>query len=151
MSRFLSSFVHAFDGIVDAARVQPNFVIHLVVSALVLIAVLAFHVVLWQFVVVLVLIALVLALELVNTALEAYVDLVTGEFHSLAKRAKDAAAGAVLAASVCAALAGCAIVADAMAAPRPALPSAAMRAEVVLAALALASVLAVLGRARWGR
>ena len=40
-------------------------------------------------------IALVLALEGVNTALEAVVDLVTTEYHPLAKAAKDLAAGAV--------------------------------------------------------
>ncbi|CAM3910327.1 diacylglycerol kinase [Deinococcus frigens] len=43
--------------------------------------------------------ALVLALELVNTALEAVVDLSSPELNPLAKVAKDAAAGAVLAAS----------------------------------------------------
>lgn len=43
--------------------------------------------------------ALVLALELVNTALEAVVDLTSPEQHPLAKVAKDAAAGAVLVAS----------------------------------------------------
>lgn len=44
--------------------------------------------------------ALVLSLELVNTALEAVVDLVSPQFHPLAKVAKDAAAAAVLVASV---------------------------------------------------
>lgn len=50
--------------------------------------------------------ALVLALELVNTGLEALVDLVSPEFHPLAKVAKDAGAGAVLLASVFALLVG---------------------------------------------
>lgn len=40
-------------------------------------------------------IAAVLALEAVNSAIEATVDLVTLEYHPLAKRAKDLAAGAV--------------------------------------------------------
>ena len=35
------------------------------------------------------------SLEIVNTAIERVVDLVTGEYHSLAKQAKDLAAGAV--------------------------------------------------------
>jgi diacylglycerol kinase len=38
----------------------------------------------------------VLALEAVNTAIETLVDLVSPEFHPLAKKAKDVAAGAVL-------------------------------------------------------
>jgi diacylglycerol kinase len=41
------------------------------------------------------LIALVLTLEALNTAIEATVDLVTSDFHPLAKIAKDLAAGAV--------------------------------------------------------
>lgn len=44
--------------------------------------------------------ALVLSLELLNTALEAVVDLVSPEWHPLAKVAKDASAGAVLVASL---------------------------------------------------
>ena len=39
---------------------------------------------------------MVLALELVNTAIERTVDLVTKDYHDLAKAAKDVAAGAVL-------------------------------------------------------
>lgn len=41
-------------------------------------------------------IALVLSLEAVNTAVEAIVDLVSPDYHPLAKRAKDAAAGAMV-------------------------------------------------------
>lgn len=45
-------------------------------------------------------IGLVISLELVNTAVEATVDLITTEHHPKAKLAKDAAAGAVLVAAV---------------------------------------------------
>ena len=51
-------------------------------------------------------IALVVAVELLNTALEAVVDLVSPGEHPLAKRAKDVAAAAVLVASFGAAAAG---------------------------------------------
>ena len=54
----------------------------------------------------LLLFALVLSLELVNTALEAVVDLVTSERKPLAKKAKDAAAGAVLMSAIIAAILG---------------------------------------------
>lgn len=53
--------------------------------------------------------ALVLALELVNTALEAAVDLSSPEWHPLAKVAKDAAAGAVLIAAAGALIVGLAV------------------------------------------
>ena len=49
---------------------------------------------------------LILGLELVNTAVEAVVDLVTEEKKPLAKLAKDTAAGAVLIAAIMAAFAG---------------------------------------------
>ena len=53
-----------------------------------------------------VLFGLIMSLELVNTAVESVVDLVTEERRPLAKLAKDAAAGAVLLASIMAAVAG---------------------------------------------
>ena len=51
-------------------------------------------------------IALVLALETVNSAIEALVDLVTLDYHPLAKRAKDLAAGAVWLAALAAVVVG---------------------------------------------
>ena len=51
-------------------------------------------------------IALVTALELINTVVEVVVDLVTPEFHPLAKVAKDVAAAAVLVAACSAVLVG---------------------------------------------
>lgn len=55
---------------------------------------------------VLLLAALVLSLELVNTALEALTDLASPVYHPLAKQAKDTAAAAVLLASLLALLVG---------------------------------------------
>lgn len=48
----------------------------------------------------------VLAMEMVNTAIERVVDLVTQDYHPLAKAAKDIAAGAVLTVSVGALIVG---------------------------------------------
>lgn len=147
IGRFLRSFAHAFDGVVGAARVQTNFAVHLVITACVLVAAIAFRLALVPFVAILVLIALVLGLELMNTALEAYVDLATRELNPLARRAKDAAAGAVLVASIAAAFAGLAIFIDAA---RETRPSFAMSPQSILALLGLAGSLAVLAKARWG-
>jgi diacylglycerol kinase (ATP) len=47
-----------------------------------------------------------MSLEMVNTALEAVVDLVTEEYRPLAKKAKDTAAGAVLISAIMAAVIG---------------------------------------------
>ncbi len=53
--------------------------------------------------------ALVLSLELVNTAAEALTDLISPGPHPLAEAAKDAAAGAVLVASIGSVLVGAAV------------------------------------------
>ena len=71
------------------ARVQSG----IGVVALVLAAVLRVSRIEWA--IITLLIALVLTLEAVNSAIEATVDLVTSEYHPLAKIAKDVAAGAV--------------------------------------------------------
>ncbi len=150
MTRFLQSFAHASDGIVDAARVQPNLVVHMIVAAAAFVVALALHVNLWAFVVVVLLVALVLGLELMNTAIEAQVDLATLELHPVAKRAKDAAAGAVLVASIGAVLAGLAIFISAWVSGYrpPAVPQ--LDAQTVVAALGLGALLAVLLKARCG-
>ncbi len=71
------------------ARVQAG----IGVGVLVLAAVLRISRVEWA--IITLLIALVLTLEALNSAIEATVDLVTGDYHPLAKIAKDVAAGAV--------------------------------------------------------
>ena len=100
------SFHHAFEGIMYATRTQPNMRVHLVVGALVLAATLVLRLERFYVVAAVVLVAMVLSLELVNTAVEAIVDLLTVAHHPLAKTAKDAAAGAVLVAAIGAAIAG---------------------------------------------
>lgn len=105
-SKFWRSFHHAFEGIMYATRTQPNMRVHLVIGALVLLATLVLRLERAYVVAVVVLVALVLSLELVNTAVEAIVDLLTVAHHPLAKTAKDAAAGAVLVAALGAVIAG---------------------------------------------
>jgi len=56
----------------------------------------------WEWAVLALTIGFVITVELINTALEAAVDLVTQETHPLAKLSKDVAAGAVLVASLAA-------------------------------------------------
>jgi diacylglycerol kinase (ATP) len=104
--RFWRSFNHAFAGIMYAARTQPNMRTHLVIALLVLLASLLLRLDRFYVVALVVLIAMVLALELLNTAVEAIVDLLVIAEHPLAKTAKDAAAGAVLVASIAAVVVG---------------------------------------------
>ncbi|TBH21845.1 diacylglycerol kinase family protein [Thermus thermamylovorans] len=99
----LRSFAYAWEGVGYAWRVQRNFRLQVYLGLL------ALGLALWLGVSplpVLLLIALVLSLELLNTALEALTDLVSPVYHPLAKRAKDTAAAAVLVASLSALLVG---------------------------------------------
>lgn len=104
--RFLCSLRYAWAGIRHAVLTQPNMRIHLVFTAAVLVAAWWLAIPREDLLLVLLFIALVLSLELVNTAIEAAVDLVTTNLHPLAKAAKDAAAGAVLVAAAASVIAG---------------------------------------------
>lgn len=103
------SFGYAFEGIFTCIRKERNMKIHCVFAILVIIAGVIFGLSLTEWCICLTLFGLVMALELVNTAVEAVVDLVTEERKPLAKIAKDTAAGAVLIAAIMAAGAGCII------------------------------------------
>ena len=100
------SFGYAFEGIFTCIRNERNMKIHITVAALVVIAGWILGLSITEWCICLGLFGLVMALELVNTAVEAVVDLVTTERHPLAKTAKDTAAGAVLIAAIMAAIVG---------------------------------------------
>jgi len=92
----LESFNFAFDGIIHVLRTQRNMRIHFLVAALVLVAALASGVEKLELIVLMLAIAFVLIAEMVNTAIEAAIDVATTSFDPMAKLAKDIAAGAVL-------------------------------------------------------
>jgi len=97
---WLESVNCAIEGILWATRTQRHLRWHFLTAAGVLLAALLFRVSAVEIVLLVLVITLVLFAELVNTALEAVVDLVSPDYHELAKRAKDVAAGAVLVSSV---------------------------------------------------
>ena len=92
----MRSFAYAFAGIAYAWRTQKNFRIQVVLGAVALAVGAALHFSAGGFALLTLAIALVLALEVLNTALEALVDLASPQLHPLAKAAKDGAAAAVL-------------------------------------------------------
>jgi undecaprenol kinase len=92
----MTSFKMALYGIAHALRHERNMKIHSVAALLVIILAAVLKVSFNDWMILLLLIALVISLELVNTAVERTVDLFTQERHPLAKQAKDTAAGAVL-------------------------------------------------------
>ncbi|MCL2047191.1 MAG: diacylglycerol kinase family protein [Defluviitaleaceae bacterium] len=107
---FLTSLGHAFAGIRETAARERNFRIQIVMGILAILVCIVFQVDALLFVLVAFAIFFVLAMELVNTAVEAVVDLASAKTHPLAKIAKDAAAGAVLLASAFAVIVGAAVI-----------------------------------------
>lgn len=103
LKRWWRSAGFAWAGLAHAYRTQANFRIEVAAAVLACALAVALRVPLAP---ILLSCALVLSLELVNTAIEAVVDHATSEFHPLAKVAKDAAAAAVLLASMGAVLVG---------------------------------------------
>lgn len=103
------SFGWAFAGVWHMLRWQRNAQIHSLITILVVVFAVVLRVSAGEWVALVLAIALVLALEALNTALEAVVDLASPQIHPLAKQAKDTAAGAVLLGAIGAAIAGCII------------------------------------------
>jgi diacylglycerol kinase len=90
------SFRAALTGAVYVLRTQPNAWIELVAVAVVSLAAWLFGVSALEWALLGLTFALVLALEAVNTAVEAVADLAAPHYHPLVKIAKDAAAGALV-------------------------------------------------------
>ena len=100
MHKFFRSFSYAFNGIRASLADQLNLKVHIMVALLVIAAGFYFGITRIEWCIIVLSIALVIALEMMNSAVESLVDLVTAERKPLAGKVKDIAAGAVLFASV---------------------------------------------------
>lgn|SRR5574341_893789 len=100
------SFRHAFAGIGYVLRTQPNARIHGAITITVIIAGLWLKLERLDWVALVLAMAVVWTAEFVNTALEAAIDLASPDYHALAKRGKDVAAGGVLVAAMLAVVIG---------------------------------------------
>lgn len=86
----------AIEGILQAARTQKHLRYHFCIAAFVLISSYILGVTKSEFLFISLAVIMVLVAELLNTAVEAMVDLLSPEHHETARQAKDIAAGAVL-------------------------------------------------------
>lgn len=102
----LQSFNYAIDGLVYVLRTQRNMRIHFAAAAVALGLGVFLQVETWALVALIFAVALVIVTELINTAIEATIDLVTTSYDPMAQIAKDVAAGAVFLASIIAVLVG---------------------------------------------
>ena len=93
---FIEAWKKATGGIVYAVKTQRNIKIQLCIAVLVIIFAIVFKVNITQAMFLTFATMLVIITEMVNTAIEETVNLVTNKFHPVAKIAKDVAAGAVV-------------------------------------------------------
>lgn len=103
---FLESFGYALQGIAAILRRERNFKVMLAMGVLAVIAGFVLRIDAMSWVLVILMIGAVLAGEMINTAIEAVVDLASPQLHPLAKLAKDLGAGAMLVLSVAVAIGG---------------------------------------------
>ena len=94
--KLLKSFFYAFRGIWHCVRLERNFRIHITAAVTVIVFSVLYGLPLTAYPPVIIVIALVMASEAVNTAVERTVDLSCAEKRTLAEIAKDAAAAGVL-------------------------------------------------------
>lgn len=106
MRKRIESFKHAIRGIRMVFSSEKNMQIHLIFVILVVFFGLLFCISPVEWMMCLLAFGLVMGAEMLNTAVETIVDLVSPEYHELAGKAKDIAAGAVLLSSIFAAIVG---------------------------------------------
>lgn len=107
--RHTNTFICALRGIKDSIKTEKNLRFDFIMAACVLILAFVLKITFFEWIICIVLIGSVISAEIMNTAIEAVVDLDTREKNPLAKKAKDAAAGAVLVLAIISAVIGCVI------------------------------------------
>lgn len=98
--RYKKSFFHAIDGIKYAIKEEHNMIIIIPSAILAIIAGFTFRISLVEWLFLILVIGLVIGIEMINTAIEAVVDLETMKYNPLAKIAKDTASSATLVFSI---------------------------------------------------
>jgi diacylglycerol kinase (ATP) len=149
----LQSFNWAFEGVIHVLRTERNMRIHFALATAVLILAFSYGVTKLELMALLIAISFVLIAEMVNTAVEATIDLATTSFDPLAKMAKDIAAGAVLIAAVNAVVIGYLVFADRLTEPSSRLVERLREApaNLTLIALILIVLIVIASKALTGR
>mgnify|MGYP000894502459 CR=1 FL=1 len=98
--RLVESFNYAIEGLTSALQNEKHMKFHILSAILIVILAILTNASKVEILLVSISVAFVIITELINTAVEALVDLISPERHPLAKLAKDVAAGAVLVAAI---------------------------------------------------
>lgn len=106
IGRFINSINYSMAGLRYAYKNEQSMTIHVSITAVIIIFGIVLHISRLEWVICIFLLGIIMATELINTALEAVVDLITQDYHPLAKIAKDTASAAVFVFSFVAAIIG---------------------------------------------
>ena len=98
--RFLNSIKYSVDGLVNAYQNEQSLWLHAMCTIIIVILGFALQISFIQWAIIVIALVIVLEVELLNTAIEATVDLVTKEIHPLAKVAKDCGSAAAFVSSI---------------------------------------------------
>ena len=104
--KLTNSFKYAFHGIIETMKREQNMVIHIIITVLVVFLGLFFRISKFEWLTLIITIGMVIATEIINTAIEALTDLVSPKQNNLARIAKDCSAGAVLILAITAVIIG---------------------------------------------
>jgi diacylglycerol kinase len=94
--KLIKSFGYAWNGIKTTFTSQTNFKIHLLAAIITIVLGFVLNIAAIEWVIIIFCIALVLTMEMINTAVEKLCDVVHKDTHPIIKMVKDIAAGAVL-------------------------------------------------------
>ena len=96
IARYGKSFLHAVDGIIYAAKYEHNIIIIICATILVFILALLLNVKVYEWLFIIFICLSIASCEMINTSIEATIDLITTDINPLAKIAKDTASSATL-------------------------------------------------------
>ena len=106
MRKTRDSIKYALSGIIYTLKTQRNIKIQIMIMCAAFLLGLILRISTFEWLILLLISAMVIGLEIINTALEEVVNLVTEEYRKTAKHAKDTAAGGVFAVSIFAVIIG---------------------------------------------
>ena len=96
LERYKKSFIHAIEGILYCFKNEHNTIIIFICAVIAVLSGFFFSISLGEWLFVISMIGSISACEMINSSIEATIDLVTDKFHPLAKIAKDTASSATL-------------------------------------------------------
>jgi undecaprenol kinase len=100
IKRLIKSFKYAFSGLRSLIKKEQNFRVHIIASIFVLFLSVYFNIKVWEWALVVLMIAMVLILEMMNTVFERFVDMLKPRVHQYVKEIKDVMSAVVFVASI---------------------------------------------------